>query len=279
MPPPKPSGNRPQGGVQQTSVIGPRTRVWNAAVCDEWMPRLQLPLTSEQFRQLPRHPSYRYDFLDGVAWLNPRPRYHHARLDLLEHNLERSDSVVLRPVQPEDWEPLTDLFSLAFARHQPFFGVEPDLRRTAAEGALTQTRVGGDGPWIEAASFVAASHEPGAPTGLVGAALVTLLPPLDPTIDQEIEDTFHWRETPTEGCVERCEGRPHLTWVFVDPREVGRGIGTTLLAGVAEALLELGYDELISTFLRGNDSSILWHWRTGFKLLSYPRPLRRQSTD
>jgi hypothetical protein len=32
---------------------------------------------------------------------------------------------------------------------------------------------------------------------------------------------------------------------------------------------------LASTFLLGNESSMLWHWRNGFQLLQYPGSRRR----
>jgi hypothetical protein len=47
-----------------------------------------------------------------------------------------------------------------------------------------------------------------------------------------------------------------------------------LLDAVVRALASLGYSELASTFLLGNESSTLWHWRTGFRLLSHPGSMR-----
>ena len=32
-----------------------------------------LPLTTEQFWQLPRHPAYKYEYFDGAVHLSPRP--------------------------------------------------------------------------------------------------------------------------------------------------------------------------------------------------------------
>ncbi len=39
--------------------------------------------------------------------------------------------------------------------------------------------------------------------------------------------------------------------------------------------MELGYTELISSFILGNESSMLWHWRNGFELLPYSGSRRR----
>jgi L-amino acid N-acyltransferase YncA len=52
-------------------------------------------------------------------------------------------------------------------------------------------------------------------------------------------------------------------------------MGTALLAAATRELLRLGYTELLSTFMLGNDSSMLWHWRNGFRLLAYPGSVRR----
>ena len=51
-------------------------------MCDEWMPTIKLPLTPDQFHQLPRNPAYKYEYLDSQTYLSPRPRHYHALLDL-----------------------------------------------------------------------------------------------------------------------------------------------------------------------------------------------------
>jgi GNAT superfamily N-acetyltransferase len=241
-------------------------------MCDEWMPHLELPLSFQQFHQLPRNAAYKYEYFGGAAWLSPRPRYYHALLELeplAGQPLEGgSRTAMLRPVRATDWEELTPLFAAAFRVQQPFSGLEDEPRRQAARKSLEHTRIGGDGPWIEQASFVAMDegdpHE-------VGAILVTLLPDTDPSN----WGSFHWKEPPPPDCLARCMGRPHLTWIFVSPFHVGEGIGTLLLSAAVRELLALGYKQLASTFLMGNDSSMLWHWRNGFRLLAYPGSRRR----
>jgi GNAT superfamily N-acetyltransferase len=235
------------------------------------MPFLQLPLTPAQFAQLPRNAAYRYDYTDGRAWLNPRPRYYHALLDLERPAPEGAAGVAVRPLAEGDWGELVEVFAAAFRGQQPFAGLDDEKRHSAARGALAQTRTGGDGPWIDAASFVAEDDD-GLP---IGAILVTLLPLRDPTD----WDAYHWPEPPPADCIARRLGRPHLTWVFVHPAQAGHGVGTALLAAAAEALRRLGYTELLSTFLAGNDSSMLWHWRAGFRLLTHPGSPRRRPPD
>jgi GNAT superfamily N-acetyltransferase len=251
-------------------------------MCDEWMPRLELPLTIEQFRTLPRHAAYKYEYYSGAAWLNPRPRYYHALLDLTHGPAARpdrtggdgrspeggSDDVVLRPLREADWEELVPVFAAAFCGQQPFGGLDDELRLQASRKSLRYTRAGGDGPWIEAASFLAEDTEDGVP---VGAILITLLPDTDPTA----WDAFHWREPPPTDALARRMGRPHLTWIFVNPLDAGQGVGTLLLSAAVRELRALGYTRLASTFMLGNDSSMLWHWRQGFQLLAYPGSRRK----
>ena len=235
---------------------------------EEWMPPLQLPLSSAEFVQLPRNAAFRYTYHEGLAWIHPRPRYYHALLSLPSLAIDGPARVSLRRFGPRDWAPLTELFAEAFADHQPFAGQEKPARCVAAREALERTAEGGDGPWIERASFVA--FDPA--HGILGAIMVTLLPPLDPTH----WDSYSWEDPPPADCIERRLGRPHLTWIFVDPQRAGRGVGCALLRASATELVTMGYDELASTFMLGNESSMLWHWRAGFRLLSYPGSRRRE---
>jgi GNAT superfamily N-acetyltransferase len=241
------------------------------AVWDDWMPHLRLSLSLAELHQLPRHPAYKYEYINGEAWISPRPRCYHARLDLLAFvaapdQTEVPQTAPVRAFRDEDWEALVPVFAASFARQQPFGSLEPGPRQDAARQSLEQTKAGGDGPWVRAASFVA--EEGGS---AVGALLVTLLPGGDPSDP----DTYRWTGPAPDDCLARGAGQAHLTWVFVQPNLAGRGVGMALLRSAAEALLGLGYRELLSTFLLGNDSSMLWHWRAGFHLLPYPLSRRR----
>src|SRR5437016_285565 len=137
-------------------------------MCDQWMPMIQLPLTYEQFRQLPRNPAYRYEYLNGQAYLSPRSRHYHALLDLHAMasplageggggNLEEGVEIVR--ARAEDFAVLGPLFAAAFRSIQPFGSLDDETRGEAARQALERTRTGGDGPWIAQASFVARKEE------------------------------------------------------------------------------------------------------------------------
>jgi GNAT superfamily N-acetyltransferase len=228
-------------------------------MCDAWMPSLQLPLTLEQFHQLPRNPAYKYEYLNGQVHLTPRGKHYHALLDL--DAIKPAEAAGLRRLEAEDWEELVPLFAGAFRATQPFGSLDDATRLDAAGKCLERTRSGGDGPWIEPASFVARDG-----AHVVGAILLTLLPDGDPSD----WDSYYWRGPPPADWLERRLGRPHLTWIFVGPLHRGDGIGTAMLTAAGLALRTLGYTQLASTFLLGNELSMLWHWRNGFRLLPYP---------
>jgi GNAT superfamily N-acetyltransferase len=237
-------------------------------MCEHWMPLIRLPLTLEQFHQLPRHSAFKYEYFRDQAHLTPRPKHYHVLLELKPFAAD--EEVPLRHVRPEDFEPLGMVMAGVFSNIQPFGSLDKESRWEAVRESLNRTRTGGDGPWVEQASFVALERET-----VIGAILITLLPEGDP---RDFE-SYHWREPPAADCVERRLGRPHLTWIFVSPWHAGRGVGTGLLAAAVRELRSMGFTHLLSTFLLGNDSSMLWHWRNGFELLPYPgswRHLRKQ---
>jgi len=229
------------------------------------MPVLQLPLTLEQFHQLPRNPAYKYEYLDGKAFLSPRPKHFHARLDLagfVEEPVELTDASI-RPLAEADWPVLERPFRASLSRVQPFASLDDKTLGTAVRECLERTRTGGDGPLLSQASFVALdSPEQTA----LGAILVTALPGGDPSD----WDSYCWSGPAPAGAVELRLAQPHLTWIFVAPLRAGRGIGSALLAACVGKLKMEGYAQLWSTFVSGNDSSTLWHWRNGFRLLPYP---------
>ena len=241
-------------------------------MCDEWMRPLKLSITFAEFLALPRNNAYKYEYFDDHAYLSPRPKFYHALLDLdafaTAPPSAADPDVSLRPVLAEDWTAMIPLFAMAFERQQPFGGLSDDEREVAARRALERTRSGGDGPVIDAASLVALDGPGGTP---IGAILVTLLPDSDPSE----WGSFHWHEAPPVADDALRLGRPHLTWIFVHPFCAGRGAGTALLIGAVARLRALGFRTMASTFLPTNDSSVLWHWRNGFRLVEYPGSTRR----
>lgn len=232
---------------------------------DDWYRLIRLPITLEQFHALPRNPVYKYEYIDGEARLTPRPKTLNAVLSLSRRPISddslAEEGITIRPLAQHDWEPLLPVFSASFATMPPFASLIDADRDQCALECLEQTRTGGDGPVIEPACFVACSQE-----HVAGAILITLIP------RRNEGEWWHgkWDEPPPVDAVARRFGRPHLTWVFVSPWTSRQGVGSALLAQSVNALLDLGYCDLASTFLVGNEISMLWHWRNGFRLLPYP---------
>ena len=237
---------------------------------------IKLPLSLSEFHRLPRNAAYKYEFIGGEAWLTPRPKWFHAVLDLEPVRppsvVDARQPITLRRLAADDWDDLVSLFAASFRTIQPYGSLDDEGRREAARQALEQTRTGGDGPLIERACFVAVTES----GHRCGAILPTLIPDVDLS---DIDAPCRWVGPPPADCIERRLGMPHLTWVFVGPLHAAHGVGSALLTAVGQELLALGYERLASTFLLGNEASMLWHWRNGFRLLAHPgswRELRRR---
>lgn len=247
-------------------------------MCDGWFSRIELPISFEEFDRLPRNAAYKYEYFGGRAVLTPRPKYHRAVLELgptaTPDVVAAWEKVSIRRLRSEDCAELPEVFSGAFWRVEPFANLDKDARLEAARKCLERTRSGAHGPLVEQASYVACNEEG---SRQLGAMLITLRPEVDLTSWEDMD----WPEPPPPDCVERRLGRPAVTWVFVSPWHVGHGVGTALLAAAVREVLRLGYRELASGFLVGNDSSMLWHWRNGFRLLAQPGSWRlmRQKLD
>jgi GNAT superfamily N-acetyltransferase len=220
-------------------------------------------LTREEFERLPRNGGYSYQFVNGVARLTPNAIYYRARLDLQAadgpERLLPDPRLTIRSVVDTDWPALPALFADAFEQMQPFGSLDRNWRNQVGGALMAQTREGGDGPFLSEASVVACDPD--------GACLGALLLTLAPAQGSPGEDTFIWHTDPPPDAIALCRGRPHLTWVFVASAAAGRGIGTRLLAQASERLRAAGFTEVVTTFIRGNEASALWHWRNGFRLL------------
>lgn len=243
---------------------------------NDWFKNVEFPLTRAQFDQLPRHPAYRYEYARGRAVISPVPRYGRALLDLNQPPTQASTSrhehggpIEIRSLQAGDWDLLPGLMAASFRAVPPFSSLDETAVLTAAADCLRTTRNGGDGPVVHTACLVAVGTEPW--ENPVGAVLITLIPREDLT---EWHST-RWKEPPPADSVERCLGRPHLTWIFVSPWHSGHGLGSALLHHAGDQLRRLGYSELASTLLIGNERATAWHWRNGFQLLRHPGSARK----
>lgn len=240
---------------------------------EKWFPHVTFEVPIETFHELPRNPAYKYEYWDGHVHLSARAKYYHCLLELTERGdipdvIEcQGDAVRIRPLEEEDWPNLPSLFAVAFHRMPPFALIPRDDRPIAAAECLDEVRYQRNGPLVESASFVA--YRVG-DEKLVGCQLITLAQAGDL---ESFRDRL-WAEHPPEDAIAQRWGRPHLTWLFVAPFQSRYGVGSAMLSRGINELLTLGYKELASTFLLGNDSSTLWHWKQGFRLLDYPGTMR-----
>jgi hypothetical protein len=233
---------------------------------DDLYRRIELPITIDQFHTLPRNSAYKYEYFGGRAVLTPRPKFQRGVLDL--RPLPKDGNWDVRPLPAAEVMALAPTFYAAFAGQQPFASLGEGAGPAAARECLRRTVEGDDGPLIPDACFQVFDRDSRGP---VGAALVTLEP--EAVADDPFAGT--WKGDPPADAVERRLGCPHLTWIFVNHWVARRGAGTRLLADVVEALIRLGYRRLASTFPQGNDPSVFWHWRNGFRLVPWSYYVRR----
>lgn len=227
---------------------------------------LRFPIDWETFQRLPRHPAYRYQYLNGQCEITGHPVYYHAELNL-EQRCEALDSksvsrFEIAPLADTAQGELSPLFCDAFSRTVPFRQMQHDERLRSTRLLLDRVFSGTDGPLVPEASFVVRNVSD---AKLAGAILVTLVPDADLT---DFTDPA-WEETPPDNPIPNRWGRPHLTWIFVEQRSSRKGLATALLSASAGQLHRLGYSQLASTFLLGDHVSLLWHWKSAFRLLSH----------
>jgi GNAT superfamily N-acetyltransferase len=242
-------------------------------MCDEWMPMIRLPISIDEFHQLPRNAAYKYEYFGGKAMLSPRPKTMHAALDLATCSIPLedhapTDEYALAPLERQSQDELAKVFCGAFGQSQPFAGLPVDRRLAAARESLRRAFDGEEGPWLADASFVARRI---ADNAIVGAIVLTLIPDGDPSDVL----TYRWPNAKSPTPEPFGAGQPHITWIFTAHFFKGEGIGTRLLAAAVDALRIAGHKRLLTTFIMGNDSSMLWHWRNGFTLLPGPISKRR----
>lgn len=231
---------------------------------DEHYRRIELNISMDELLRLPRNSAYKYEYFGGRAVLSPRPKAFSCVRDLSSVKAEALEPVTVTQLPRSEAHGLAGLFFAAVRQTQPFAALENDAARKASDACYTKTVNGDDGPLVEGACFHAFSKRfADDEDALVGGILITLVPKEILTVPY----AGIWKDQPPEDAVERKLGVPHLTWVFVNPWEGRRGIASVLLAKSVEALKELGFSELASTFLLDNGPSMLWHWKHDFKLL------------
>jgi hypothetical protein len=222
--------------------------------------RVTFPLERKLFHRMPRHPSFKHEYWDGALHWTPRPHTCEVLLDLdpwqpppVDERLSAGEPLTrVRRLAESDWPLLPKVFCLAFASWPPLSQWEGPAPLRASRCLMEWTRRGRDGPLIPEGCVVAYETEEDGAESLVGAALITERP------------ARRWRDEPAP----EEAPLPHLTWIFVSMWEQRRRVATRLLGAIVAELRALGHGTLASTVLTAQESSMLWHWRQGFRLES-----------
>ncbi|WP_437192111.1 GNAT family N-acetyltransferase [Planctomicrobium sp. SH527] len=235
----------------------------------------------ESFRQLPRHPAYRYEYRGEQALISGRPHYLHCWRETnfaanftegeaapeLPDSLPILKSLGLKLVRwdqgtstGEQKDSLLELFRESFSQSAPFCALDQGMQDAATLDLLGGSLVGGSGYPVNDSSFAICEEESDRPVAVIQVTLVS------PGDWSDFTDS-NWQVPVPRDPLKSCWGHAHLTWIFISPRWQRRGLGQVLLMNSLSSLKSLGYGKLFSTFLLGDHASMLWHWKQGFQLL------------
>jgi GNAT superfamily N-acetyltransferase len=229
---------------------------------EKWHRQIRLAIPVEQWELLPPFAGFKNEYFDGTGVWSPRPKLYNAVLDLSRADSDqmmsdsavaREEGIVIRSLGDSDWDDLPELMAAAFHRVPPFCTLPWTERVKATTDCLEHTRGGGDGEFLIHPSVVATASD----AKILGAMLIT-----------------RWEPEKFDEPADKATSA-HITWIFVPPLHCGHGIGTMMLSSAVQRLRQDGFVRLYTTFLAGNESSMLWHWRNGFRLLPYLGSMRR----
>jgi len=183
-------------------------------------------MSLQEFHSLDRVLGWKYEYLEGLAVITPFSCPVGAVLNLAG---AWTDSFSTSPPCESDTY-LKELYIEAFSSTVEYAGVSPSRIRELA-GASLKSHFNGDRGLPRAESKV---FRRGKET--LGAALI----------------------------VQKAHG-PHLDLLMVAPKVHRSGVGGSLLASVALALLQAGETRLTSAYQLANTPSKTWHTRHGFR--------------
>lgn len=194
-------------------------------------PSLRRKMSHEEYLDHPRLPGWSYRYADGELQAASAQVVVPLELRLpVERKAEAPPGSRLRPLAEGDDPVLVELFVEAFTDTMEYVGAGEDEIRRSARESLERGPLRRRGA-RHVVSYVAEDAE-----GPVGAALFR-----------------HGRKAPL------------LDLVFVVPAWQRRGLADALVTRAAERFAELGEVRLFSSAMIGNDPSLAWHRRFGFR--------------
>jgi GNAT superfamily N-acetyltransferase len=192
---------------------------------------MRFPLSSELLLRLPRHPDWRYERINGEAFLSPRPRPLHLRRPTALPVPETRVNAEVRELDaPSDRDAVAALLLQTWLEEDPYRSLEApaELLGSEVERGLDTAELG--------------AVAVGADSRVCAAVLV------------------HGGRSHV----------PMLNWLTVarDARE--GGLATELLRLITTTLLARGINELNSAASAANTPSLRWHLSRGFQLAEDP---------
>ncbi len=101
---------------------------------------MELPLSADQLRRLPRHPDWKYELIAGVALLSPRPRPL-SFLRQTDRSVPSDGGARARPVDDAERAGLAALLQAVWADEDPYRSLDPARDRGAADpGVRSRSR-------------------------------------------------------------------------------------------------------------------------------------------
>ncbi|MGI9000222.1 MAG: GNAT family N-acetyltransferase [Pseudonocardia sp.] len=198
---------------------------------------MEIPMSFEPYRRIPRHPDWKWEYWDGTAQLSYRPHPICLRREVRLPVPARQRHTVRLADPLGDGERLRSFLTEFWRAEDPYRTVDDDP-------ASEWLRDGLDSSFIRLATPAGAFAEEDGK--IIGVVLLEL-----PYRDADVPV-------------------PHLSWLSVRSGHRCDGVGTGLLATVVEALHRSGVEQLHSSVSPGNRASLSWHWRTGFQAVSDP---------
>ena len=185
---------------------------------------VKIRMSIREFHQLPRHPAYKYEYIDGETWLTPRPKTYHALLDLrtrrrIGRRRRRDDAAAGSGRLGRPDRPLLRRLRRPAAVPRPCRPQAPRGRPRHPRTLPHRRR--------RAADRTSQFHRPYATLSRIRPAASWSRCCRRPT--SATGGPSSGAEPPPPDAVARRLGRPHLTWIFVHPFAAGQGAGTALL--------------------------------------------------
>lgn len=192
------------------------------------------PMSKGAFDRMPRKLGWKHEYWDGQAHISPR--WQSVTVTLAVQPRPVHASYTIRAVTAEDEPQLVTGYIAAFEDSFDFCDWELAKIHTAAREDVRKMLSGQRGRLLPASCLALDPHAATREEQLIGAALIT-----------------------------HSDGHlPLLDIVFVVPQWHRRGVATTLLATVSNAMHAAGMPTLESHYMLGNAESRAWHQHFGF---------------